>query len=509
METEALEPACDGPWSARWALACAAGGAAAALVIARLQAAGFLTRATGLTVGAGLLGGLGVAGHSAWLHLAGHQREARRLGLRLELESRPRLVWTRVARTQPRKPDATALERAPAFDSTRAETARRPELHGLLRLRLSRNATPAQRERWRFDGTLVRIAGSWANDRIRRYQLRRTTDLAAPLATFAGLLVALPFGSIPVAVLQPLMAASGLFALILAALLSGRWANLELAESSSAERLGRPSFYPRSFRSWPFWAHAYQRSLLDPVLYRRDHRLILSVAGVSGARSILELGSGASVVFEHLPRPRTRRWIHLDADLSALLAARSRGSGPRSVCADARRLPFADGSVDLVVALGLFDSFFGPESEAVMLETKRVLRPGARLLHLQDFLDWPGPDLVIQFNDILARAGRSERVKYQKEEKRLSFPAVSGDLRPRVVGALRQAEKDLPPHLRDRSALLREIVLSGERPAHRQPMECFKLVFQRTLERHGFTVVSMGAELVGELYHSTFLLARK
>ncbi|GAA2181023.1 class I SAM-dependent methyltransferase [Brooklawnia cerclae] len=92
----------------------------------------------------------------------------------------------------------------------------------------------------------------------------------------------------------------------------------------------------------------------------------------SGARVVLDIGCGSGRVSRELSAP-DRVVVGLDLSRNELRLAAERSSGPW-VQADARRLPFADGSLDAVTTvMGL--AVIRPISE-VLDEVARVLRPG-------------------------------------------------------------------------------------------------------------------------------------
>lgn len=100
---------------------------------------------------------------------------------------------------------------------------------------------------------------------------------------------------------------------------------------------------------------------------------------VSGrALTVLDIGCGSGAMSRYLAQPG-RVIIGLDVSGSELQEAAQRGPGPW-VRADARQLPFADGSVDAVVSsLGL--AVIHP-LEAWLGEVQRVLKPGGLLAAL-------------------------------------------------------------------------------------------------------------------------------
>jgi ubiquinone/menaquinone biosynthesis C-methylase UbiE len=88
---------------------------------------------------------------------------------------------------------------------------------------------------------------------------------------------------------------------------------------------------------------------------------------------VLDLGAGKGHYAGWAAARGARRAVALDCTPEMLAA----GARP-AVVADAGRLPFADGSFDLVVAALLLS--FVPELGTVLAEAARVLRPGGCLL---------------------------------------------------------------------------------------------------------------------------------
>jgi len=79
--------------------------------------------------------------------------------------------------------------------------------------------------------------------------------------------------------------------------------------------------------------------------------------------------------------PHARRVTLIDVSGAALDAARTRYPAVETVLADARELPFEDGSFEVVVSTSTLDHFRSLEDIAAGLwELHRVLRPGGELL---------------------------------------------------------------------------------------------------------------------------------
>jgi demethylmenaquinone methyltransferase/2-methoxy-6-polyprenyl-1,4-benzoquinol methylase len=110
------------------------------------------------------------------------------------------------------------------------------------------------------------------------------------------------------------------------------------------------------------------------------------------ARAVLDLCTGSGTSLAGLRQPG-RLLLGVDASLAMLERAaqahRPAGWAPRFACADAFRLPFADGSLDAItVAFGVRN--LRPQAKA-LAEMARVLAPGGTLVVLEATAPRPGP----------------------------------------------------------------------------------------------------------------------
>jgi SAM-dependent methyltransferase len=98
--------------------------------------------------------------------------------------------------------------------------------------------------------------------------------------------------------------------------------------------------------------------------------------------SVADIGCSAGFIADELAERRAPHVIGVDIDVPGLRAAHDRfGSRVGFVCADGERLPFADGSIDVLVFNHIYEHALDPE--AVVAELHRVLSPhGAAYLGL-------------------------------------------------------------------------------------------------------------------------------
>jgi ubiquinone/menaquinone biosynthesis C-methylase UbiE len=101
-----------------------------------------------------------------------------------------------------------------------------------------------------------------------------------------------------------------------------------------------------------------------------------------GARNILDVGSGAGQIAEHLLKYADRDAAITCFDLSEKMIHRARkrlkSYRPRYLVADMTRLPFADGTFDCVTCGYVLEHV--PDPRIGLAELRRVMQPGGRML---------------------------------------------------------------------------------------------------------------------------------
>ena len=126
--------------------------------------------------------------------------------------------------------------------------------------------------------------------------------------------------------------------------------------------------YERMYRfEDTYWWFVARRHLITSLLetqYPRD-----------GALQILDIGCGTGAMLDELSPFGTV--VGADFSPEALQFCVTRGVGADLTRADVRRLPFADGSFDVVTAMDIIEHI--DDDKAASCEIWRVLKPGGRL----------------------------------------------------------------------------------------------------------------------------------
>lgn len=133
--------------------------------------------------------------------------------------------------------------------------------------------------------------------------------------------------------------------------------------------------------SLPAAYQAWRASELGRITDGIEERLVLELVGSVAGKRVLDVGCGDGVLCVGLAEAGGNV-TGLDTDPGMLTAARER-AGTSGVAAafvegDARSLPFADGSFDVVLAVTVL--CFVANAERAVQEMARVLRPGGRLV---------------------------------------------------------------------------------------------------------------------------------
>jgi SAM-dependent methyltransferase len=128
-----------------------------------------------------------------------------------------------------------------------------------------------------------------------------------------------------------------------------------------------------------------RRSLRDVAVANRffgGTRAVLAALGPLWDRlprhaTLLDVGTGMGDIPAHARRAGARRGVTLETvglEATVSLAAANRGINTWPVCGDARALPFADHSVDIVTCSQVLHHFFDADAQFVLAEMNRVAR---------------------------------------------------------------------------------------------------------------------------------------
>jgi ubiquinone/menaquinone biosynthesis C-methylase UbiE len=132
------------------------------------------------------------------------------------------------------------------------------------------------------------------------------------------------------------------------------------------------------------WASAPTARLYDYqlALERSPLRAAIALAAPDGDALWLDLATGTGALLRALALHPGRPLAAIGLDASAAMLARvpELPSGWRVQEGDARRLPLADGGVEVVSCAYLLHLLDRPARELVLAEIARVLRPGGRVV---------------------------------------------------------------------------------------------------------------------------------
>ncbi|MBI2060834.1 MAG: class I SAM-dependent methyltransferase [Nitrospirae bacterium] len=138
-------------------------------------------------------------------------------------------------------------------------------------------------------------------------------------------------------------------------------------------------------RVYNFWSLFY--GTLAAPLERKPRLRGLDLAAVKPREKILEVAVGPGATFLEILKRVDQSTVVSGVDLSPRMLDTTRRAATRAgydnvdlQLADARRLPFADGSFDVLYNSYMLDLIPLDELGGILSEFKRVLRPGGRMV---------------------------------------------------------------------------------------------------------------------------------
>jgi SAM-dependent methyltransferase len=111
---------------------------------------------------------------------------------------------------------------------------------------------------------------------------------------------------------------------------------------------------------------------LQKILISRFHRSAQALLGATGARTILDAGSGEGFAMREVTAQLRAMVVGLDASIGALQVARSLNPGREFASGDLLALPFADRQFDAVICLEVLEHL--PDPAKGLAELERVSR---------------------------------------------------------------------------------------------------------------------------------------
>jgi ubiquinone/menaquinone biosynthesis C-methylase UbiE len=155
------------------------------------------------------------------------------------------------------------------------------------------------------------------------------------------------------------------------------------------------------------WASSYDRSLLQPILFRPTHVAVLNAARAAGAhpRDVLDVGCGTGA----LPQRAARTWpeahlVGVDASEQMVAEARRKHEGDcryRVEVADAAALPLQPESVDVALSTISFHHWF--DQARGVRQVARVLRSAALFVLADIRPPWLLRPLMQRFHENCSR----------------------------------------------------------------------------------------------------------
>lgn len=160
-----------------------------------------------------------------------------------------------------------------------------------------------------------------------------------------------------------------------------------------------------------------------PVIHQAQARLVRKISNSNSPSRLLDIGSGAGVGAELIAKSAGITHVFcIDLSVPALQEVRKRGFSPLIASAEGFKLPFPDGTFDIVVLDEVIEHLV--DTDSIMTEIHRVLTKDGQLLIST-------PNLAAWFNRLALLLG------IQPAFSEVSFKKVYGRPGSGLVGHLR------------------------------------------------------------------------
>lgn len=261
------------------------------------------------------------------------------------------------------------------------------------------------------------------------------------------------------------------------------------------------------YLDWNFLSLEAKRIAADriPAMEKAIGRILLKEAGLKPGAKILEAGAGGGFLWRHAPKELRADWTQVEKNPQAVIYADLHGNGSLFCRSDIKALPLPDASFDAIIGLECFDALSSDSLAAFLIEARRLLKPGGRLVHLKDFPDWPGAVLVSKFRRITMQAIGKELVKVNGK-LRFSYKNL-GQVE---ISALSKAADSCQPLDRPYAKTLAAMYGRGIKsdPRYRVPMLVSLMALKEFVAEAGFEIAS-DSLTNAETGAVAFLIARK
>lgn len=174
-------------------------------------------------------------------------------------------------------------------------------------------------------------------------------------------------------------------------------ANARRDAAASSKDAPRHAVKDRAARQFDNWAHSYDRSIVQHLLFQPSYQLFLQELyrwrkDNTEPFDLLDIGCGTGTWTAMVAGSEMNSRLVTGLDYARTMCevahtkAETIGAGaPQFLQGDSEHLPFADGSFDAVTCSNSFHHY--PHQQATIHEMRRVLRPGGRLMLIDGFRD--------------------------------------------------------------------------------------------------------------------------